>query len=187
VPAQRFPGFREAQVPASGLEFARFTMKRSQKDSVDWMLQNRWKLLAATIGPSEVRLTERRLAAVRASLAASAFIAVLMYPIQNSSVHWLLLIYVIHSFSVMVVLKFNKRSSPAFQALIYSVDLMWPPLLYAFPVGRNLFSVFLVFVLATAAEPLIDGRSVRKHDRTENTGPMVPSQRDVMPTLRGDF
>ena len=30
-------------------------------------------------------------------------------------------------------------------------------------------------------------RSVRKLHHVENTGPMVPSQRDVMPTLRDDF
>jgi hypothetical protein len=30
-------------------------------------------------------------------------------------------------------------------------------------------------------------RSVRKVDRTENTSPRGPSERDGMPTLRGDF
>jgi signal transduction histidine kinase len=118
---------------------------------LDWLLQKRWRQLAAPIGPSEVRRTERRLATARASLAASAFIAVLIYPTQISWVHWLLLIYVVHSFSVMTVLKFDKRSTSAFRGLIHGVDLIWPALIYAFPAGRDLFFLFSVFVLAAAA------------------------------------
>ena len=118
---------------------------------MDWIPQRRWRELAAPIGPSEVRRTERVLAQVRASLAAAGFIAVLMYPIQNLWLYGLLLTYVIHSFSVMMALRLNKRSSSAFRVLIYSADLMWPALIFAFPMGRNLFFLFFVFVLAAAA------------------------------------
>jgi signal transduction histidine kinase len=118
---------------------------------MDWIPQRRWRDLAAPIGPSEVRRTERVLAQVRASLAAAGFIAVLMYPIQSLWVYCLLLTYVIHSFSVMMALKLNKRLSSAFRVLIYSADLMWPALIFAFPMGRNLFFLFFVFVLAAAA------------------------------------
>lgn len=118
---------------------------------MDWIPQRRWRDLAAPIGPSEARRTERVLAKVRASLAAAGFIAVLMYPIQSLWVYCLLLTYVIHSFSVMMALKLNKRLTTAFRVLIYSADLMWPALIYAFPMGRNLFFLFFVFLLAATA------------------------------------
>lgn len=118
---------------------------------VDWIPTSRWRVLAAPIGPSEVRLMERWLATVRASLAVCACLAVWMYPMQISWLHWLLVVYLLYSAGVMLLLKFHKQSTPAFRAVVHGADLMWPALIYAFPMGRNLFSLFFVFVLATAA------------------------------------
>jgi signal transduction histidine kinase len=119
---------------------------------LDWVPQSRWKLLAAPIGPSEVRRTERWLATARVSLAVSALFAVWMYSTQISWwTHWLVGIYVIHGTVVMLLLKVRKQSTVAFRALVHAADLMWPAVIYVFATGRNLFFLFFVFVLAAAA------------------------------------
>ena len=111
-----------------------------------------WRLLAAPIGPSEVRRTERWLATARVSLAVCALFAVWIYPTQISWwAHWLLGIYIIHSVVVMLLFRFNKRSTPAFRALVHVADMMWPASIYVFATGRDLFFLFFVFVLAAAA------------------------------------
>jgi len=114
--------------------------------------RSRWRQLAAPIGPSEVRRTERWLATARVALAVSALFAVWMYPTQISWwAHWLLGIYIVHGFVVMLLFRFNKRSTPAFRALVHVADLMWPASIYVFATGRDLFFLFFVFVLAAAA------------------------------------
>jgi signal transduction histidine kinase len=119
---------------------------------LDWVPQSRWKLLAAPIGPSEVRRTERWLATARVSLAVSALFAVWMYSTQISWwTHWLVGIYVIHGTVVMLLLKVRKQSTVAFRAFVHAADLMWPAVIYVFATGRNLFFLFFVFVLAAAA------------------------------------
>ena len=116
------------------------------------LARSRWRMLAAPIGPSEVRRTERWLATARVSLAVSALFAVWMYPTQMSWwAHWLLGIYIIHGVVVMMLLRLNKRSTPAFRAWVHAVDLMWPASIYVFATGRDLFFLFFVFVLAAAA------------------------------------
>jgi signal transduction histidine kinase len=130
-------------------------------DFLDWVgphqlsmvlqARSRWRLLAAPIGPSEVRRTERWLATARVSLALSALFAVWMYPTRISLLHWLLAAYVLYSTGVMLLLKFHKHSTSAFRAVVHGADLLWPALIYLFPEGRNLFFVFFVFVLAAAA------------------------------------
>jgi signal transduction histidine kinase len=113
--------------------------------------RSRLRLLAAPIGPSEVRRTERWLATARVSLALSALFAVWMYPTRISVLYWLLAAYVLYSTGVMMLLKFHKHSTSAFRAVVHGADLLWPALIYLFPEGRNLFFVFFVFVLAAAA------------------------------------
>ena len=114
--------------------------------------RSRWRQLAAPIGPSEVRRTERWLATARVSLAVCALFAVWIYPTQISWwAHWLLGIYIIHCVVVMLLFRFNKRSTPAFRALVHVADLMWPASIYVFATGRDLFFLFFVFVLAAAA------------------------------------
>jgi signal transduction histidine kinase len=75
-----------------------------------------------------------------------------MYPTQISWwAHWLLGIYIVHSVVVMLLFRFNKRSTPAFRAWVHVADLMWPASIYVFATGRDLFFLFFVFVLAAAA------------------------------------
>ena len=112
--------------------------------------RSRWRLLAAPIGPSEVRRTERWLSTARVSFAVCAFFAVWMYATRISWLHWLLGAYVLYSTGVMLLLKFHKHSTSAFRAVVHGADLLWPALIYLFPDGRNLFFVFFVFVLAAA-------------------------------------
>ena len=114
------------------------------------MPPSRWRLLAAPIGPSEVRRTERWLATARVSFAVCAFFAVWMYPTRISWLYWLLGTYVLYSTGVMLLLKFYKHSTSRFRAVVHGADLLWPALIYLFPEGRNLFFVFFVFVLAAA-------------------------------------
>src|SRR5215472_5376321 len=105
-------------------------------DFLDWVgphqlsmilqARSRWQQLAAPIGPSEVRRTERWLATARVSLALSAFFAVWMYPTRISLLHWLLAAYVLYSTGVMLLLKFHKHSTSAFRAVVHGADLLWP-------------------------------------------------------------
>jgi len=60
--------------------------------------------------------------------------------------------YIIQSVFIIFFLRGSQESTPNFRLLVHSADVIWPGLISVFAMGQsNLFFLFFVFVLASAA------------------------------------
>ena len=113
-----------------------------------------WRL-RAPMGSSEIRRTERWLATARVSLALASVVAIWMDPTEIRISLWaygLLAFYIIQGLFIIVFLRRRQESTPNFRLLVHSADIIWPALISLFATGQsNLFFLFFVFVLASAA------------------------------------
>ena len=107
------------------------------------------------MGSSEIRRTERWLATARVSLALASVVAIWMDPTEIRSSLWaygLLAFYLIQGLFIIFFLRRRQESTPNFRLLVHSADVIWPGLISVFATGQsNLFFLFFVFVLASAA------------------------------------
>src|SRR3984885_7910533 len=107
------------------------------------------------MGASEIRRTERWLATARVSLALASVVAIWMDPAGIGYSLWgygLLAFYLIQGFFIIIFLRKGQESTPNFRLLVHRADVIWPGLISVFATGQsNLFFLFFVFVLASAA------------------------------------
>ena len=114
-----------------------------------------WRL-RANVAPSETRRIERVLASARLFLAVSFLAAMWVLPSQPGPypvfAYLLLVLYVVHSFVVMILLRVHQKSTSRFRLLIHGADILWPALVSLFTRGPNSpFFLFFLFVLLAAA------------------------------------
>ncbi len=104
----------------------------------------------------EAQRVERTLATARAFLAAASLTAIWLDPAKEGRfaalVYSLLVIYVIHSFLILILVRVRSESSGAFRFSVHAVDVIWPALLAIFTEGvTSPFFIFNFFALLAAA------------------------------------
>lgn len=109
--------------------------------------------LRAPLDPAEVRRTERWLASARVFLAITALVTSWVAPLEGAHsrwFYWLLIVYIVHGVTVMLLLRFRRESTPAFRVLVHAFDVIWPALLSLFVAGEQ-GPIFLLFVFVITA------------------------------------
>jgi len=124
---------------------------------VFWNIRNRelWRF-RAPLSADEIRRTERWLASARVALIIVALVTLVMEPARQLPysrwLYWLLMIYLVHGVSVLLLVRWRPRSTLAFRLVVHSVDIVFPVLISMFvPAQRGPFFLFFVFVMAAAA------------------------------------
>lgn len=106
--------------------------------------------------PAEVYRIERVLAAARAFLAVTSLGAIWIDstgPSRYAAIAYgLLVAYVAYSLSILVWIRWRRKTTTLFRLSIHTVDLLWPAVIALFTSGPNSpFFIFNTFVLLEAA------------------------------------
>jgi signal transduction histidine kinase len=113
-----------------------------------------WRL-RAKVAPDETRRVERVLASARLFLAVSFLAAIYVLPSQHGYpvlAYLLLVLYIIHSFVVMILARLGQGSTSRFRLLVHGTDIVFPAVVSLFTQGPNgPFFLFFLFGLLAAA------------------------------------
>lgn len=125
------------------------------KIRIQWLMPRSLWRSARSIGPEEIRRTERWLATARMFLAISALIAVWVDPreVLSTWVYALLWFYIGQGLAIILLLRYSRQqSTPSFRMLVHAADVVWPALIFLLTASQsNPFFLFFLFVLVAAA------------------------------------
>jgi signal transduction histidine kinase len=112
--------------------------------------------LRSDAAPTEAIRVEHVLASARAFLALACLLATWLDPsalARNAPLAYgFLVIYAVHAFLVLSLLRIRQAPSPGFCLAVHAVDVLWPALISLVTTGPNSqFFIFYVFVLLEAA------------------------------------
>ena len=106
--------------------------------------------------PVDAYRAEGVLAFARVFVAIGSLVAIYLDPTEPSRfarlAYLALVLYVAHSFFILVLLRLRQGTTPRFPFLLHSVDVFWPAFITTFTEGPNSpFFLFFFFVLLAAA------------------------------------